>query len=63
MSLLIDIFGHEYGYTPVQVIDLPVIGTLVLIDRIRDRYEAMSGKGKEKGTMSIDRLRDKMRLG
>ena len=63
MSVLIDVFGHEYGYTPTRVIELPVTGALILIDRIRDRYEAMSGKGKKKGTMTIDQLRDKMRMG
>ena len=63
MSLLIDIFGCEYGYTPAWVIELPVTGALILIDRVRDRYEAMSGKGKKKGTITIDQLKDKMRLG
>ena len=61
MSLLIDVFGHEYGYTPGQVVDLPFIGALILVNRINDRYKALSGK--KKGEMSIDQLRDVMRLG
>jgi hypothetical protein len=51
--LLVDIFGHEYGYTPQQVFDLPITGTFLLLERIKDRYPKAKGK-KKIPTMSLD---------
>lgn len=61
--MVIDVFGHEYGYTPQQVVDIPIIGTLILIQRIENRYKSITGKKSTGGDMSINQLRDVMRLG
>lgn len=64
--MTIDLFGHEYGYTPQQVRDIPIIGTLILIQRIENCYKSITGKGKQGkrgGDMSINQLRNVMRLG
>jgi len=58
---LIDIFSHEYGYTPQQTLDLPIIGAVLLIRRIEDRYPKAKGK-KKIPTMSLDTF-DKMLKG
>lgn len=55
MSLLVDLFGHEYKYTPQQFFNLPITGTFLLIDRIKARYPKAKGKGsKQIPTMSLD---------
>jgi len=61
--MLIDVFGHEYGYTPQQVMDIPIPGGLILIQRIENRYKSIRGKKSMGGDISISQLRDVMRLG
>jgi hypothetical protein len=43
---LIDIFAHEYGWTPSQILSMPITGAIVLIDRIRDRYPEQAERDK-----------------
>lgn len=56
--MIIDIFGHEYGYTPDQVLNLPVIGALMLINRIHERYPTKKGKFKKLQVASTKWLED-----
>lgn len=43
---MIDIFAHEYGWTPSRVLNLPITGAMVLINRIRDRYPEQAERDK-----------------
>lgn len=54
MSLLIDIFGHEYGYTPRQTCAMPFVGAVLLLQRIKERYP--EAKDKPDGIMSIESI-------
>jgi len=60
LSLLIDGLAHEYGWTPGQILDLPITGAIMLIQRINERYSVDKHKRSQR-IMSIGELENLMR--
>lgn len=57
--MIIDIFGYEYGYLPSETIAMPITGAILLLNRIKERYNTNL---KAQNEISINQLRDIMKL-